>query len=348
MRNAPYLGLLLAACSSHGGGTPPSSTPIPAVTSDAIYVVNGGAASISVLDAATDQVIGTIQFTDGAWPHHISRSDADELFVAFPGHDLSQGHAAVPGDGDDEHDAHTGGAVARLAAATGETLAAVTLDDGNHNALLGPDGQVWTALATTPGEVAVLAPDSLDEVARLPVGAAPSEISLGPDGARLFVADTGSDSVTVIDGTTRLIVSSVPVGDAPVGAWPGADGFMYVDNELGQSITVLDPIALEIVRTIDLGFVPGMVAVAPTTQLWVTDPVGGRLVILDGTSGAPLDELALEAGAHAIVFSPTRQHAWITNQDAGTVSVVDTLGLFVRATIPVGAKPNGLLYREAP
>lgn len=51
------LGLL--ACSHHGMGDP-GRVPIAPITHDAVFVVNGGDSSISVINAETDDVVGTI------------------------------------------------------------------------------------------------------------------------------------------------------------------------------------------------------------------------------------------------------------------------------------------------
>src|SRR5688572_22001611 len=75
-----------------GHGAPqgdPKSVGIPAVTADAVYVVNGDDSSISVLDAQTGSSLGTIRLENIAYPHHVYLSpDRTKLAVAVPGHDL--------------------------------------------------------------------------------------------------------------------------------------------------------------------------------------------------------------------------------------------------------------------
>ncbi len=50
-------------------------------------------------------------------------------------------------------------------------------------------------------------------------------------------------------------------------------------------------------------------------------------------------------GAHAIVFTRDYQKAYVTNQLAGTVSVIDTETKKKLSDIVVGQKPNGILIR---
>src|SRR3990172_1184443 len=69
---------------------------------DAVFVVNGGSNSISVIDAQTDREERTIRLTGVSWPHHIYLSpDQKSMVVAAPGMDLSEGHHGghvMPGD----------------------------------------------------------------------------------------------------------------------------------------------------------------------------------------------------------------------------------------------------------
>lgn len=341
---APHLGIVLAlvGCGGHSM-TEPSSIPIDPITFDAVYVVNGEDNSITVIDATTDEVAGTIELVDVDYPHHIYASpDRATLLVAVPGADLSGGHSGGGGHGG----GHGGGAVLALDAATGALRTSRSLDAPNHNAIYAPDGgTVWTSQMTTPGEVLILDASTLATRRAITVGDGPAEITFAPSGAYAFIANTASNTVSVL-GPSGELVGTVPVGAAPVGAWPGTDGRMYVDNETGKSISVIDPATQSVVATHALGFTPALAAVAPNGELWVTDTDNGKLVFLDATTGAKRGELATGAGAHAFAFSSNGAKAYVTNQLAGSVSVVDTTTRTLVKTITVGAKPNGILFRE--
>lgn len=176
-----------------------------------------------------------------------------------------------------------------------------------------------------------------------------SEVTFAPDGRHGFVCNGGSGTVSVIDVETRDVVAEITVGQTPVGAWPGTDGLMYVDNEGSKTLSVIDPVALEVVRTYELGFTPAVAAIAPGGELWVTDTDGGRVVVYDpqapeGTP--PAREFATGAGAHALAFSPDGTKAYVTNQLAGTVTIVAVDTGETLATTTVGAAPNGLVVRR--
>lgn len=341
----PALATIVAsACGGgHGSEVEPTTDPIPAVSADAVYVVNGGDSTISVIDAGSSSLLGTIQINDAAFPHHIYMSaDRSETFVAVPGIDLSEGHEGTGG----EH--HEMSWVLRLDAATGAVLAVAMLDEMNHNAIPSPDGQtVWTSQMAEPGKVLFLDAASLEVTGEVAVEDMPAEVTFADDGSRAFVANGGSDTVSVVDTSTRQVTATIAVGDNPVGAWPGADGRLYVDNEAGQSITAIDPVLTQAAQTYELGFTPAFVTTVGE-ELWVTDTDAGRVVFFDRASGEETGALSTGRGAHAIALSEDGSRAWITNQLDDTVSVVDTATREVAATVAVGAKPNGISFRAAP
>lgn len=330
--------ILAIACSEDLAD--PTSTPIAPITHDALFVVNGGDSTISVIDTTTDEVAGLIQLQHVTYPHHVYLSgDQATMLIAVPGSDLSGGH------GSGGHGA-SGGAVLVLDATTGAMRGARRLDAPNHNAAFAPDGAIWTAQIATPGTVLVLDPMTLDTRSTIATGDGPAEVTFSPSAPYAFAANTASDSVTVIDVATASVVRTIAVGDGPVGAWPASNGRMYVDNEAGRSLTVIDATSLSVERTIDLGFMPALAALAPTGDLWVTDVDSGQLVFLDATDGRRLGQLATGAGAHAIAFDAAGAKAYVTNQTAGTVAVVDVATRMMTKMITVGSKPNGLVFRS--
>lgn len=335
------MALIVAACGGHHEAEP-ASTPIAPVTTDAVFVVNGDDSSLSVIDTGSDEVIGTIQLENVEYPHHVYLSrDGGRMLVAVPGSDLSGGHSGG-------HGGHgtAAGAVLALDASTGALEVARRLDAPNHNAVFAPDGSIWTSQIASPGQVLILDPQTLETKSSLAAGNDPAEVTLSVAGTYAFVANTGSDSVSVFDAATGSLVETIAVGDGPVGAWPASGGRMYVDNETGKSLTVIDATTLAIVRTIDLGFTPAVAALAAGGEIWVTDTDSGKLVFLRASDGMRLGDLATGAGAHAIAFSGDGAKAYVTNQLAGTVAVVDVATKTVAKTITVGSKPNGIVFRD--
>jgi YVTN family beta-propeller protein len=120
---------------------------------------------------------------------------------------------------------------------------------------------------------------------------------------------------------------------------------MYVDNETGKTLSAIDPQSLTVIRTYNLGFTPAMAQTAQSGELWVTDTDNGKVVFFAAASDSKIGELASGAGAHAISFASDGATAYVTNQTAGTLSIIDVATKTVRKTLTVGAKPNGVLFR---
>lgn len=325
---------------------PPSAKPLAEpISFDAVYVVNGGDDSISVIDAEHNEVTGRIQLENGRYPHHIYLSpDKSQLLVAVPGVDYSDGHSHGHGEGPT-----VSGAVMILDAATGSVVASRRIGVPNHNANMPSSRrEVWTAATETAGKVLVLDPSSLATIASINVGRAPAEVTFSKDGRLAFVGNTGSASISVINVSSRNVVKTIGVGASPVGAWGTGDGDrLYVDNEQDATLSLLDSAALEHVRTNPLGFVPAMIATAPDGSVWIADPFNARIVIYDRDATRKLGEVPAAPGAHGVTFGRDGLLAYVTNQDADTVTIVDTRTLRPVKELRVGSKPNGLVFRPA-
>jgi len=255
--------------------------------------------------------------------------------------DLSGGHAGG-------HDGGQGmaGAILLMDATTGKTKVARIFDAPNHNAVFSPDGkEIWTSQMSSPGKLLVLDAAGLITLKTIAVGDSPAEVTFTQDGKYAFTANSKSGTVTVIDAATKAVVKTIPVGSNPVGAWPGADSMMYVDNEAAKTITAIHGSTLEVIRTYLLGFTPGMAATTPSGELWVTDAENGKVAIYPADSATKSGEVATGAGSHGIVFSRDGKTAYVSNQSAGTVSVIDVEGRSVKKTVTVGDKPNGMVVR---
>ncbi len=339
--------LALSGCSikmNDGAMGNPSTVAIPIITSDALYVVNGGSNSLTVINTSTNEVAGTIVLKDVTFPHHLSLSpDRGSLSLAVPGMDLSAGH-----DGGGMA-MKMKGAILNLDAATGQTKVSRLLDAPNHNGAFSPDGkEVWTSQMIMSGNILVLDAVTLTTIKIIDVGDMPAEVTFSSDGKYAFVANGMSNNVTIIDVAMKTVLKTLSVGMNPVGAWPGPNGMMYVDNEKSKTLTVIDGAKLDAVKTINLGFMPGMAAIAPNGELWVTNAEDGKVVFFSATDGSKSGELATGANAHGIAFAGDGKTAYVSNQGAGTVSVIDILSKALVKNIPVGAEPNGMAFRKMP
>ncbi len=324
--------------------TPVTPTPSTDITYNAAYVVNGASNSISVIELATNEVKRTISLNNAPYPHHVYLSPDKKLIaVAIAAMDLSGGHG---GHG-------MGGAtkVMILDAVTGAVHHEISTMHLPHNAAFNPAGtELWIPQAdTVQGTVLVYSTTTFALLNTINVGKAPSELTFSFDGSMAFAANTMDGTVTMIDPNTKAIMATIPVGMDPVGAWPAPNGKVYVDNEADMTVSEIDVMSAAVISTINLGFMPGYVAYSTHhSELWISDATNGKIVFYENMSGTwtQVGNLSTGANAHAIVFSSNGEKAYVSNQGANTVSVIDVVNHSKLQDITVGSKPNGMVIKN--
>lgn len=316
----------------------------------AAYVINGESSTISVIKLSTNTVTDSIELMGSGssmimWPHHVyyhASADMKHLVIGVPGMDLSEGHTGGM--------AGMTGAVVIVDAVKGMIVKNLSVPIMNHNAVYSPDGmEIWTTQMDMGGKVLVYDAMTYTLKSTINVGDMPAEVTFSSDGSKAYVANGMSNNVTVINPATKAVITTVPVAINPVGAWPSSIGKMFVDNEDGQSISVIDVATNVNVATIMLNFKPGYAAYnAAVSELWVSDATNGKVVYfkdMGANTWMKHGEFATGANAHAIVFNTAGTTAYVTNQNANTVSVINTATHTKIKDIPVGKKPNGIVLK---
>jgi YVTN family beta-propeller protein len=347
-----FWSIFITSCNNTDNAKPAITINYPAA-----YVVNGTSSTLSVINLNTNEVADLIQLTDDLsgvsnngrgrflqYPHHIYLNPAkNQIAIAAPGMDLSEGHGTA------EVLAHSGTAkVAVIDAIKGVNIKLIDVPDMNHNAIYSPDGkEIWTSQMDEKGKVLVYDANTYALKNTINVGKEPAEVTFSNDGLTAFVANGMDNSVSAINPITKTVIATISVGQNPVGAWTGSDNRMYVDNEDGQTVSVIDVKTLKVVETITLGFMPGYAAFnGEMKELWVTDPMAGKLHWWKQDANGKFAKggsVATANGAHAIAFKDMT--AYITNQEAASVSVVDVMKHEKIKDIKVGEKPNGIVIR---
>lgn len=106
---------------------------------------------------------------------------------------------------------------------------------------------------------------------------------------RFWVVNQDHNSVSVFNANTNLKQKTITVGTSPRSLALTPGGEVWVTNRDGASISVIDPVALTEVRKISLPFASqpyGLIAGPTGGQMFVVLEGSGRLLKLDGASGA--------------------------------------------------------------
>jgi YVTN family beta-propeller protein len=316
----------------------------------AAYVVNGESSTVSVIKLSNNTLSDSIVLMGSGntmimWPHHIyhhQNADTNHMTIGVPGMDLSGGHSGgMPG---------MTGRVVVMDAIKGMILKNFEVPVMNHNAVHSPDGsEIWTSQMDMTGKVLVYDASTYALKNSITVGMEPAEVTFSANGTKAYVCNGMDNTVTIINPSTKAVITTVNVEMNPVGAWPSSIGKMFIDNEDGQSISVIDVATNQNEATIILNFKPGYAAYnAVVSELWVTDATNGRVVYykdMGGNSWMKHGEFATGADAHAIAFTNDGATAYVTNQGANTVSVINVTAHSKIKDIPVGKKPNGIVLK---
>jgi len=332
----------LASCSKDNNSATPLNVDYPAA-----YVVNGQDATVSVIKLSTGEVTGTISFPSAdmiTWPHHIS-SHENHLAIGVPGMDLSAGHSGLMTAG-------MTGKLVVIDAMSGAIIKNIDLPLMNHNSIYSPNGtEIWVPQMDEMNSK-VLVYDATTNALKntINTGMMSAELTFSSDGTKAYVANGEDDTVSIINVATKAVITTVNVGDNPVGAWTGSNGQMFVDNEDGQSISVINVATNAVDQTIALGYMPGIAAHnGIKNELWVTDPMNSKVHYYTWDSGMSMwmDTGVINAGngTHAVAFTTDGNTAYVTNQSAKSVSVINVTNHTVTKTITVGNKPNGIVLK---
>ncbi|HEV8638763.1 MAG TPA: DUF4082 domain-containing protein [Chloroflexota bacterium] len=140
------------------------------------------------------------------------------------------------------------------------------------------------------------------------------------------------------------VVATVAVGDTPrAAAVNPTTGRVYVANEAGNSLSVIDESTNRVVATVPIGALPRGVAVNPgTDRVYATNYNSGSVSVLDGATNTVVATVPVGVGPRAVGVNPTTGRVYVANAGSDSVSVIDASTDRIVATVPVGAEPRGL------
>ncbi|HZO88112.1 MAG TPA: hypothetical protein VFB38_07200 [Chthonomonadaceae bacterium] len=152
------------------------------------------------------------------------------------------------------------------------------------------------------------------------------------------LASTGTES------RAQSIAATIAVGNGPYGlAANSATNCVYVANNNGNSLSVIDAGQNAVIATIRLDSAPGGVTVNPNTnRVYVTKYSTNSVNIIDGSTNAVIGETLVGTGPYGIAVNPQTNRIYVANNGNGKVSVLDGTTNKVIATIPTGTSPYGV------
>lgn len=314
----PVLSTLVAIC-----GLLIAGALAEAIAAPFAYVPNNGSNSVSVIDTATNTVVGTVGV--GRNPQHVAVHPAG-TFV-YVTHDTSLSVIDT---------------ASRAVTATREFGASVSA------VAVHPAG-TYLYVAVAPGSIAVVDATTFATVATIAVGGYPSGLAMHPTGHLLYVA-TGN--LVVIDTASRTASNPIQLSPTPVfwlAVHPDGTRLYAVDYHSDRVLSV-DARTYAVVGTLRIPM-PASAAVNGTgSRLYVTSSGHHTMSVVDTASFTSVATLDLGGGAQPIgvAVHPSGQLVYVANTLFDTVSVIDAVSNTVLGSIPVGRYPVAFGHFIAP
>ena len=309
--------------------------------SSLVFVENSNSGDVSIIDAATLKVVGTIPV--GLSPDDIVAAPAgDVLYVSRIVHRA------------DGRPTGTGELVAIDPRTRQVSWHAAFRGVPNHLAV-SPDGRRVYITVVSGNYVDVFDTSTHALVDSVNVGTGPHDIDVSRDGKTIYVGLIRGTDVTVFDAATNRVLRRIPFGAnvRPI-ALSRDESRLYVQLSQYYGFVVADPRTGKILRRVAMPMPKG--AKAPDTLPVTTDhgiriTADGRYLIANGSMTDLAAIYALPAvrlvatirvgrDPNWVTLSPDGRRIFISNRGSDDVSVIDLASRTEIARVKVGRYPQ--------
>ena len=168
------------------------------------------------------------------------------------------------------------------------------------------DGSYLLASTEWSGIIVKIDVNTMEITGSLNVGGLPIDVRLSPDGTKFFITNQGRHGVSVVDPVNMKELAFIPTQRGAHGLQVSRDTTkMYVTNRDAGSISVIDIATEKVVATWPVGGSPDMLQLSPDgTQLWTSGRYVGTVEVIDTRTGKVLDVIRAGAGAHGLTYFP--------------------------------------------
>ena len=312
---AKFVKVLVVLSASVAGvaavNTPNLATASVTGVSCSVYVANTSGNSVSVIDAATNTVTATIPL--GAGPGGVAVSRSGSVYVAN----------------------WSGNSVWVIDAATNAVTATVPVGASPSGVAVSRSGSVYVA-NNGGNTVSVIDVATNSVTATIPVGGGPGDVAASAWGS-VYVVNAITNDLSVIDSVTNSVSGTIEVV-AGVGNVATSLSSIYVANNFAK-VSVIDQALGMFTATIEVGSLPGGLAVSPSGSVYVADTGGDRVSVIDGSTNSVTATIGVGNSPKDVAVTPSGT-VYVTNGASNTVSVIDGSTNSVTETIPVGASPS--------
>ena len=303
----------------------------PAAHANNVIVLNSGEATLSLIDEATHQVVGTVP--TGKEPHHLMATpDNGSLIVA---NSVSNNLMLVDPK-------------------TGKVQRWVENIEDPYQIGFSPDKKwvVTTGLRLDRLDIYHYDGHDMTLAKRLPLAVMPSHMAFSNDSKTVFVTLQVSGELAAVDLATQQVKWKMKVGKVPAGLWmtPG-DKYLLIGMTGADYVAVLDWRKQKIVKTIQTGNgAHNFRSLADGKHVAVSNRVASTISIIDEDTLTNVGDITgLMPGPDDMELSADKRYLWVTFRFAKHVGIIDLTTRKLIQTIAVGRSPHGIyFYDRAP
>jgi YVTN family beta-propeller protein len=209
---------------------------------------------------------------------------------------------------------------------TGKLVGAVTGLKSTHGVALNPDGKTGYISDGAGNAIVVFDRANLSIKATIPAGTNPDGIAFEPTTKTVWAFNGRSHDVSVLDTSSNGIIATVALPGKPEFPQVDGHGAVFVNIEDKNLIVKLDATTQKVVATWALNGCdsPSGMAIDLTKHRLFSVCDGGKMSIVDYTSGKLLGLASIGSSPDAAGFDPKTGFAFSSNGGDATLSVIDT------------------------
>lgn len=292
-----------------------------------VVVLNSRDATVSLLDQATYQEIGTIPV--GKEPHHLMATpDNKSLIVA----------------------SSVGNELLFLDPKTGQIQRRIADIIDPYQIGFSPDQKWFVVNALRLDRVDIYTYDGRDLKLskRVPLAKLPSHMAFSADSKIAFITQQGSDQISAIDLATQAVKWTMPVGKLPAGITMTADGKYLLVGIMGSDyIEVIDWRAQKTVKKIKAGEgTHNFLSMGDKRHTFVSNRISNTINIIDQQTLTNVGTINVPGGPDCMELSDDGKTLWVTLRWIQKVAVIDVASKKVIKTIRVGRSPHGVYFNN--
>lgn len=203
-----------------------------------------------------------------------------------------------------------------------DAIAGEILDTpGVHGAVIASDGHIFTSNGRE-NKASMVDATTLATIKKIDTEGNPDFIMYDPKQREVYTFNGGGKSASVINAA-GTVVATIPLGGKPEAGVPDtAAGRVYVNNETGNSIVVIDGATHQVVATwpIAPGESAAGLAIDTKSKRLFVGAHNNKMLMMDSTSGKVVAEVPIGAGVDATWFDPGTGYAF-SSCSTGTVTI---------------------------